>query len=358
MKDDRAVIAVYSEFKDKLLRELNIAQSAEEAVLNSNVAKTDDEKKMAIYAVYDNFDIIVMRAWESIYKDSEHLRASVENSDVMHKGKSIYAKTEIQKYVEQFFVSLHTAIAVTLMFYCDFIPEKQMVSEYNESIAAMNFMMDQLSPFFLTEQERKKDEYTEFVISDMYSNIEFGQKQNSEVWQKRKEAALKGEPFSSIIASEISSFELQSKKSLKDKLMEQIDIYLDKAYEEFDRLELEYEKYSKSGIIDYSRFAADWYSLHKLSESGKAAIMCIIENIEPDYKNIVLGKLISLKTIYRLLSLYSIFMSKVASRLDIRSRGGDYPEEDYVNELKQANEIMVEFENAHNTFILGLKELE
>lgn len=128
--------------------------------------------------------------------------------------------------------------------------------------------------------------------------------------------------------------------------------YKTEAYVEYQRIESDYEKNamdpSKALSVDFSIYARDWFRLNKQAKKKCAEVKEICDYRSKQGFNEKIDKsLFCIWLAYMRLEAYTMKMSGIASRLDIKAHGGEYTLDEYVKELTEAEKDKQALEEIH-----------
>lgn len=117
MMDDLYVLEKYVQFIVGPFTELDRLQENEKTLLGKMNFLNKGRTIHSIWWSYDHYRNSLRFEWEKIYFGEMHSYETQDNWELLSKGGTLYAKTEVQKLVEQFFYRLSVGVLTLTLAY-------------------------------------------------------------------------------------------------------------------------------------------------------------------------------------------------------------------------------------------------
>ena len=144
MKDDNFVLQIYRMFVKDTLPILNTVEDEEKRILGTMGLFNKKKCQLQIAHIYEGYYKLVHTAWAQLYSLDEEFDNTVKGISVLMQGKSLYAKTDVQKLVEQFFFTLSMVITPIMLHYNG--QQKKAIADQQSDVARkmMHEMMEKI----------------------------------------------------------------------------------------------------------------------------------------------------------------------------------------------------------------------
>ena len=119
MMDDLHVLETYTQFIINSMSSLDKMQEKEKKSLQEMHFYNKKSTYYRIWWSYDQYKSGLPFQWRKIYRDEMHGYETQDNWSILKKGGTLYAKTEIQKLVEQFYYKLSVGLSCLVSIYCN-----------------------------------------------------------------------------------------------------------------------------------------------------------------------------------------------------------------------------------------------
>ncbi len=182
MEDDLSVLKTYIRFIISSMTQFDNLLEKEKALLAKMSFLNKSRTIYSIWWSYDQYRNALRFEWEKIYQNTMHSYETQDNWELLSKNGTIYAKTAVQKFVEQFYYKLSVGVRTLVSAYDKKTAEKDKETDrllfdaiFLEDIEKQ---MNKIFPFameVLNSPEAKADEKEAFIEENKKHNVDITQ---------------------------------------------------------------------------------------------------------------------------------------------------------------------------------------